>query len=57
MQTSDHCVTVDEVKEMVDEAIRNAEKKSVSKFMDVLLAKRYDEDDLIVLREKDFIRN
>lgn len=57
MQTSDHCVTVDEVKEMVDEAIRNAEKKSVSKFMDVLLAKRYDEDDLIVLREKDFIHN
>lgn len=56
MQTNEHAVTVDEVKELVDEAIRNAEKKNISHFMDVLFAKRYDDDDMIVLREKDFLK-
>lgn len=56
MQTNEHAVTVDEVKELVDEAIRNAEKKNITHFMDVLLAKRYDDEDMIVLREKDFLK-
>ena len=57
MQTNDHHVTVDEVKSIVDEAIEKAAKKSVSHFVDVLLAKRYDSDDMIVLREKDFLKD
>lgn len=56
MQTNEHAVTVEEVKEIVDEAIRNSEKKNISHFMDVLLAKRYDDEDMIVLREKDFLK-
>lgn len=56
MQTNDHAVTVDEVREIVDEAIKNAERKNISHFMDVLLAKRYDDEDMIVLREKDFLK-
>ena len=56
MQTNDHAVTVDEVRGIVDEAIRNAERKNISHFMDVLLAKRYDDEDMIVLREKDFLK-
>ena len=56
MQTNEHAVTVDEVRELVDEAIRNSQKKNVSHFMDVILAKRYDKDDMIVLREKDFLK-
>ena len=44
----------DEVKEIVNEAIRHADKKNVAHFMDVIFAKRYDKDDMIVLREKDF---
>lgn len=56
MQTNEHAVTVEEVKEIVDEAIHNSEKKNFSHFMDVLLAKRYDGDDMIVLREKDFLK-
>ncbi len=56
MQTNEHAVTVDEVREIVDEAIRNSQKKNVSHFMDVILAKRYDKDDMIVLREKDFLK-
>ena len=51
-----HAVTVDEVREIVDEAIKNAERKNISHFMDVLLAKRYDDEDMIVLREKDFLK-
>ncbi len=55
MQTSDHIVTVMEVKEIVDEAIRHANKKSVGHFFDILLAKRYDEEDMIILGERDFV--
>lgn len=56
MQTNEHAVTVDEVRDLVDEAIRNSQKKNMSHFMDVILAKRYDKDDMIVLREKDFLK-
>ena len=54
-QTSDHAVTVAEVKEMVDEAIWSANRKTIGHFFDILLAKRYDDEDMIILREKDFI--
>lgn len=55
LQTSDHAVTVMDVKKIVDEAIRHASKKSLGHFVDVLFAKRYDEEDMIILRESDFI--
>ena len=55
LQTSDHAVTVDEVRDIVDEAIDHAVHFSPKHFFDILLHKRYDEDDMIVLREKDFI--
>lgn len=55
MQTSDHAVTVLEVKEIVDEAIHHANRKTLGHFFDVLLAKRYDEEDMIILTEKDFV--
>ncbi len=56
-QTNEHAVTVDEVKEIVDHAIDRSEKKNLSHFMDVIFAKRYDKDDMIVLREKDFLND
>ncbi len=55
MQTLEHIVTLEEVREIVDNAIKHVDKKNMSHFMDVLLAKRYDDDDYIILREKDFI--
>lgn len=55
LQTSEHSVTTKEVKEIVDEAIYHADKKNMGHFMDVLFGKRYDDDDMIVLREKDFV--
>ena len=55
MQTLEHTVTLEEVREIVDNAIKHVDKKNMSHFMDVLLAKRYDDNDYIILREKDFI--
>lgn len=54
LQTSDHAVTTFEVKDIVDEAIDHANRKTLSHFLDILFAKRYDEEDMIVLSEKDF---
>ncbi|MBR4169822.1 MAG: AAA family ATPase, partial [Lachnospiraceae bacterium] len=55
MQSLDHQVSIEEVREIVDAAIKHVDRKTMAHFMDVLLAKRYDDDDYIVLREKDFI--
>ncbi len=55
LQTLDHIVSLEEVKEIVDGAIRHVDKKNMTHFMDVLFAKRYDDEDYIILREKDFI--
>lgn len=55
LQTADHVVTVADVREIVDEAIEHANRKSLRHFTDVLFAKRYDDDDMIILREKDFL--
>ncbi len=57
MQTSDHEVTLAEIEELVDEAIYYADRKTPKHFLDILVGKRYDEEDMIVLREKDFMHN
>ncbi len=54
-QTIDHVVTVIEVKQIVDEAIRHANRKTIGHFFDILLARRYDDEDMIILTEKDFV--
>ncbi len=56
-QTLDHDVTVSEVKDIVDDAIYYAEKRTIGHLVDVLVHKRYDENDMIVLREKDFMHD
>ncbi|MBR5361426.1 MAG: hypothetical protein IK123_11100, partial [Lachnospiraceae bacterium] len=55
MQTSDHIVTVSDVRDLVDEAIEHATKFSPKHFTEILLGKRYDEEDMIILKERDFI--
>ena len=55
LQTIDHVVTVVDVKQIVDEAINHANKKTLKHFFDVLFAKRYDDEDMIILTEKDFV--
>ena len=56
MQTNCHAVTIPEVKELVDEAIEHTNRFQVGHFLDVLLGKRYDKEDMIILREKDFFQ-
>lgn len=55
MQTIDHAVTVMDVKEIIDEAVHHANRKTVGHFVDVLLGKRYDQEDMIILTEKNFV--
>lgn len=54
MQTAEHSVTTTDVRKLVKEAIRHADKKTPKHLFDVLIGKRYDEEDMIVLREEDF---
>ena len=54
-QTSDHAVTIMEVKEIMDDAMDSASRKSVGHFIDILTGKRYDEEDMIIIQEKDLM--
>lgn len=55
LQTSDHIVTVTDVRDLVDEAIEHATKFSPKHFTEILFGKRYDSEDMIILKERDFI--
>ncbi len=54
IQKLDHVTTLTEVKEIVDEAIDNAEKGVLKKVFGMLTATRANDDNYIILREKDF---
>ena len=43
-----------EVKEIVDKAVAHSEKGGLKKAFSIITSRRYDEDDYIILREKDF---
>lgn len=55
MQSGNHVVTKDEVRDIIDEAIYKSKKSKIKNFVDVLFARRYDNEDMIVLKERDFI--
>lgn len=55
MQTADHIVTVSDVRDLVDEAIEHATRFSPKHFTEILFGKRYNEEDMIILKERDFI--
>ena len=54
MQRDDYDVSVTDVKKIIDAAIEKSERGGIGKFFGSLSKKRYDEDDCIILREKDF---
>jgi hypothetical protein len=54
IQKLDQATTLVEVKEIVDEAIDHVEKGGLKKMIGILTSKRYDENNYVVLREKDF---
>lgn len=47
-------VTLAQVRELVDEAIWSANRKNLRHFWALLSSKRYDAEDMIILRERDF---
>lgn len=55
MQTANHAVTMSDVKEIMDDAIHSASRKTLGHFFDIILGRRYDDEDMIVITEKDFI--
>lgn len=57
LQTIDHEVTLAEIREIMDEAIYYASKKTPAHLLDLMLGKRYDSEDMILIREKDFTHN
>ncbi len=54
IQRLDRATTLTEVKEIVDEAIERAERKTLKKAFSIITSRRYTEDDYVILREKDF---
>ena len=54
IQRLDQATTLTEVKEIVDGAIDKAERGGIKKAFSILTAKRYTEDDRVILRERDF---
>lgn len=54
LQAGNHTVTVAEIKEIMDNAMRKADKGGLSKVARIITRKRYDENDKIILNEKDF---
>ena len=55
MIANDDALTLEDAQGIVDEAIEHADRKNFKHFMDILLHKRYDEEDMIILREEDFL--
>ena len=55
MIANDEALTLEDAEEIVDEAIDHVNRKTFKHFMDILLHKRYDEEDMIILREVDFL--
>ena len=54
MQTPEHPVCIADVRDIVDDAIQRSERTGIRKLGRILSHKRYDEDDRVILYEKDF---
>lgn len=54
IQKLDQATTLTEVKEIVDGAIARAERGGLKKAFSIIASRRYDEDDYVILHEKDF---
>jgi hypothetical protein len=54
LQREEKVVTVADVKAIIDDAIENASRFTVKKFVKKMLGKNRDESDRIILKEEDF---
>lgn len=55
MIADDDAPTMNDAQHVIDEAMEHANQRNFKHFMDVLLRKRYDNEDMIILREEDFL--
>ncbi|MBQ8815852.1 MAG: hypothetical protein IJZ84_01050, partial [Lachnospiraceae bacterium] len=54
MIANEDAPTKEDARNIIDNAIDHANRRNIRHFMDVLLHKRYDAEDMIILREEDF---
>ena len=54
LQREEKVVTVSDVKELIDDAIENANRLTLKKIVKRLLGKNRDESDRVILKEEDF---
>ncbi|MBP3295787.1 MAG: hypothetical protein J6M27_04330 [Lachnospiraceae bacterium] len=54
-QIGEHNVSTKEIEEIINAAIEHSSKPHISTFFQILSGKRYDYEDMIILREKDFL--
>ncbi len=55
MQTGDHNVTLEEVRALVDEAVYYADARTPGNFFRHLTRRKYDENNMVILRDNDFL--
>lgn len=48
-------ITMDDVKEVIDEAIEHSEKKNIKRLFETVFSRKYKDSDLTMLRENDFV--
>lgn len=54
IQKDEEALTIDQVKEIVDKAIVQSNKKKLKKLKDIIMKRRYDEEKRVILLEEDF---
>lgn len=54
IQKDEEALTIDQVKEIIDKAIEQSNKKKLKKLKDIIMKRRYDEEKRVILLEEDF---
>lgn len=54
IEHADRETTLTEVKDIVDSAVEHSDRGGLKKVFSIITSRRYDEDDYVILREKDF---
>ena len=54
IQKYDRATTLTEIKDIVDNAVKKSERGGLKKAFSIITSRRYDDEDYVILREKDF---
>lgn len=53
IQKYDRATTLTEIKDIVDNAVKKSERGGLKKAFSIITSRRYDDEDYVILREKD----